>query len=221
MILVLSFLLFPGSIYYFYFENNLMHATAFLSILIAFGAMSHLADLIPKTFGYIWTNGLIISNYLSKEQNEDNIDNYIEFINDLTSKIHSKWQYLYIMIFGSIGYWIWSFDFRLMKADYMAVFGLRIPHPNGVPDLDFYLFIILGFLVGYMAWRMFIIGLFISLMGRSVKLFPKAGHPDGCGGLSPIGNLCLWNVLITGIIAFFLCAMDYIGEDSTLFYSIW
>lgn len=117
MILVLSFLLFPGSIYYFYFENNLMHATAFLSILIAFGAMSHLADLIPKTFGYIWTNGLIISNYLSKEQNEDNIDNYIEFINDLTSKIHSKWQYLYIMIFGSIGYWIWSFDFRLMKAD--------------------------------------------------------------------------------------------------------
>jgi len=192
-----------GSIYYFYFEKNPLHATAFLSIFVAFSAMKHLADLIPKTFRYIWINGLIISNYKSMAQNEANINNYIDFINDLQSKIHSKWQYLYTTIFAFIGYWIWSFDFRLMKTHYIDGLGLKVPLPIGFPDREFYLFIFLGIVIGYMAWRMFLIGIFISLMGKRIQLFPKADHPDGCGGLSPIGNICLWNVLITGIIAFF------------------
>jgi hypothetical protein len=54
----------------------------------------------------------------------------------------------------------------------------------------------LGFFVGLLTWRMIITAAQVFKLGRTFELQLQLGHPDRCGGLSPLGNLCLWNALI-------------------------
>ncbi|MBN8657757.1 MAG: hypothetical protein J0M11_18645 [Anaerolineae bacterium] len=52
-------------------------------------------------------------------------------------------------------------------------------------------FIFSCFICGIVAWHIFSVGKTISALGRIFRLDIKINHPDGCGGLSPIGDLCL------------------------------
>ena len=54
----------------------------------------------------------------------------------------------------------------------------------------------LASLVGIGLVRMSIIGRGIHRLGKRRKLHVYPYHPDGCGGLRPIGDLCLWNGII-------------------------
>jgi len=58
---------------------------------------------------------------------------------------------------------------------------------------------LIGFMLGLMAWRMVIIGWKISKLAESYKIILLVIHPDRCGGLAPIGNLCLLSALIIAV----------------------
>jgi hypothetical protein len=64
---------------------------------------------------------------------------------------------------------------------------------------------ILSFLIGFLAWRMLAVGRAVWNLPASFTLKLDVLHPDKCGGLEPLGNLCLWNALIIS------CAGIYIG----------
>jgi hypothetical protein len=57
----------------------------------------------------------------------------------------------------------------------------------------------LGFFVGLLAWRMAVTGYQVSKLGRQFDLRVQLGHPDRCGGLSPLGMVCFWNTLIISV----------------------
>jgi hypothetical protein len=85
----------------------------------------------------------------------------------------------------------------------------------------------IGLVIGLMAWRMIITGVQIWRLGRKFDLHPQLGHPDGCGGLEPLGNLCLWNALILTIPGVFLGGWialipetTYDPEYITIFYKL-
>lgn len=205
LVKILPWILVLFSIYYLYIGDNPMHASAFLAISIGLFIMDNLATLIPRTLRDIWNNGLVISHFISVEDNKKSFIDYVDFINSWVSMLNSKFQYWYALIFIIIGYWIWSYDFRLNKTYNFYISGFVFPFPK-IIDAELLLFLFLGFVVGYLTWRMFLVSLYVSLMAKRIKLFPKPFHPDKCGGLSPIGNLCLWNVLITAVIGIF-CTM--------------
>jgi hypothetical protein len=62
----------------------------------------------------------------------------------------------------------------------------------------------IGFIVGLVAWRMLVVGWSIRRLGDAFVLRIQLGHPDGCGGFRPLGELCLWNALLVTVPAMFL-----------------
>jgi hypothetical protein len=63
---------------------------------------------------------------------------------------------------------------------------------------------ILAFVMGLLIWRMIVVGIYIWRLGKTFKINPQIGHPDSCGGLEPVGNLCLWNILLIGLPGIYL-----------------
>jgi hypothetical protein len=64
--------------------------------------------------------------------------------------------------------------------------------------------ILLGSVIGLMAWRIVCVGIYVLRLGRRFNLAVQLNHPDTCGGLKSLGTLCLWNALIVTIPAVYL-----------------
>ncbi len=72
----------------------------------------------------------------------------------------------------------------------------------------------IAFIIGLMAWRMLVIGVQVWKLGKRFDLNPQLGHPDTCGGLEPLGNLCLWNALILALPGVFLGGWIILGPST-------
>jgi hypothetical protein len=72
----------------------------------------------------------------------------------------------------------------------------------------------IAFVIGLMAWRMIVISYTIYRLGKKFCLKPQLEHDDGCGGLEPLGNLCLWNMLIVAIPGIFLGGWIIVGQSA-------
>lgn len=62
----------------------------------------------------------------------------------------------------------------------------------------------IGFILGLMAWRMLVVAWRVRRLGHAFVMRIQLGHPDGCGGFRPLGELCLWNALLVTVPAIFL-----------------
>ena len=62
----------------------------------------------------------------------------------------------------------------------------------------------LAFMIGLFVWRILILGWYILRLSKTFIIHPKIGHPDSCGGLEPIGDLCLLIALVISIVGVFL-----------------
>ena len=51
--------------------------------------------------------------------------------------------------------------------------------------------------------------MFFTRLPLRLKLWPRLGDPDGCGGLRPVGTACLWNASPFILAAAFLAAIAY------------
>jgi hypothetical protein len=75
---------------------------------------------------------------------------------------------------------------------------------------------LISFAIGLMIWRMLISSIYISKMMNEFEIEPKLGHPDMAGGLSPIGNLCLWSLIIADIPIIYLSFGLLLGALTTV-----
>ncbi len=80
---------------------------------------------------------------------------------------------------------------------------------------------VVGFFLGLIVWRMLVTGVEIWKINKTFDLVPHVAHPDKCGGLEPLGNLCLYNALIVSIWGIFLGGWMMLGPftEYGLFYS--
>jgi hypothetical protein len=114
-------------------------------------------------------------------------ESYAEFVKGTQALLDSKSRQLVtaLVFCCLVSYWWW------------------LSPPTGLFGwVDLTLELVIGFVSGWLAWKMIAVGLKIRQLGRRFDLKPQLGHPDKCGGLSPLGNLCLLNGLIvspTGI----------------------
>lgn len=111
---------------------------------------------------------------------------------------------------------------------YINVYLTRIPTEQPLKFLTgFIVEPIIGFLLGIIAWKLFATGAGIIRINREFDLVPHLSHPDNCGGLEPLGNLCLHNALIVSVWGLFLGSWILLGPFTgygefytKLFYSL-
>jgi hypothetical protein len=76
----------------------------------------------------------------------------------------------------------------------------------------------LAALAGLGLWRMAVLGWHVHRIGSDPALRIQLGHPDRCGGLAPLGHLCLWNgfiVAVPGALLGFWIAAAQLGFEGT------
>jgi hypothetical protein len=112
---------------------------------------------------------------------------------------------------------------KLHSSVYLVEYSISEP-------LKFYTGILLepflGFVLGLIVWRMFVIGRYIEKLSQSFDITPKLEHPDKSGGLGSLGRLSLVNALMIGIWGTFLGGWIILGSGTkysgfyTSFYTV-
>ncbi len=88
-----------------------------------------------------------------------------------------------------VGWMIWLLDQGMLQDTYLH---LRNPFSiYGTILLMRLAFLVAGFVGGAIGWRIIVIADTISRLGRTFDFDLQINHPDECGGLRPIGDLCL------------------------------
>lgn len=151
-------------------------------------------------------------------------EQYLLFIRDFEGLLNHSVQWPTAIIFALLGFarfpyvagGFWAF-IEAPRPDYLGMILGSVPL---TPELlrSIYLLMLgpivepfIGFVIGLMAWRMLITGVEVWRFAKAFELRPHPGHPDGCGGFEPLGNLCLWHALITSIPAIYLGGWVVLG----------
>jgi hypothetical protein len=71
---------------------------------------------------------------------------------------------------------------------------------------------LIAFMLGLMIWRMYVASTSIDKLVDKFQFEPKLGHQDMSGGLSPLGNLCLWNCTIASFPSIYLSVWLSMGN---------
>lgn len=213
--LKVSFYIIPGISLFLsansWLDNDPMEASAFLAISLSLFAFLRLSCLIPKTLGNLWANSLITLNdaqlqgYDLKQTPKKTIiaGFYLHFIKSFEKILNSPCQWISGIIFATIGVWIENYFWgESLVRDLNSLY--HIIKNNFITSYEGYEFLFIGFVIGCMAWRMIAVGIQVFSMGWKLDIEPNLLHQDKCGGLSPIGYLCFWNVLITSFLGIFL-----------------
>jgi hypothetical protein len=114
------------------------------------------------------------------------------------------------------GQWALGLFFTLLVLTWAATYpAIR---STSVAGAIVYLGLVVQFLIalviGSMAWRMVVIAVQIWRLGKRFDISPRLGHPDQCGGLEPLGNLCLLNALVVSIAGIFLGGWIIFGPST-------
>jgi len=197
-----------------------MYYSALLSSAISLLLFSSLMKLIPYTLGTLWNRKII---GLKEETFNDSEKSKIDLSLNTNLYFPSKLEKQYVFYIHKFQYllnhpyqWVFAFSFSAFVFtwhDYNYSYeGQIMEH-------------VIAFVIGFMAWRMVIIGVQVWQLGRKFDIDPQLGHPDECGGLAPLGNLCLRNGLILSILGIFLGGWIIIGpstqyqDEYTIFFS--
>lgn len=192
-----------------------------ISLSLIFAAVilnfNYSMTLIPQAFAILWHRG-IIGSKVSEQSGKDEISEayeleafpekptelleseYKAFINNFEKRMNYLSGQLGFGVICALigvlaGFWEYT-NSEEFQGDYF-----KFHESHYFENSYFYAF--LGLLVGLMVWRLLTESWYISLLPMSFNISPQWNHPDKCGGLSPLGNLCLQNALMVGIFSSF------------------
>lgn len=200
--------------------SDLMFTTGVFAAVLALFTFLMLMERIPDTLATLWFQKIIAARMPMKQASDNQnmavsaslLDQYAAFIMSFESMLNSHAQWLIGIVFAFLGfvivlsqshhlYLLWpemdlkgSIYFTVQMWNASGLYGRAaiVAQP------------LLGLLLGFVAWRMTITGAKVWQLGKEFGLTPRIGHPDNCGGLEPLGNLCLWNAVILAIPAIYL-----------------
>jgi len=201
--------------------------TGVITVVVVLFAFQILLARVPETFAALWRRKLIVGNadLLETEFHPDNQQNlnpqeqaerYIAYINDFEKLLNNrKGQWAMVISFELlVNLWLGFLNFGFWNALIHRQIGL-LEVGEVVFDMA------LAALIAPMAWRLIIIGLQIWRLPDRFDLKIQFEHPDQCGGLQPLGNLCLWNILIISLPLVFLGGWLLIAKSDTSGFSFY
>jgi hypothetical protein len=169
--------------------GNVMFSTGMLAAAASLFAFQVLQRRIPETVDELWRREVLLGSAEPAQQGPWHL------AETLDQWLNHWLQYLSGTIFVGLVF-VW---FPLRNLVYRSVvFGLAIE-------------LVAAFFVGLLVWRMLVTGGFVFELGRQRRIRPQLEHPDHCGGLEPVGNLCLWNALVVSAAGAYLGAWIVLG----------
>ena len=195
------------------------------------------AKKIPEFFRELW-NRKIILDTIQLRFNSGNINDndskvidktlylkneYFKFIDEIQKRLNNSWQFLF-GIFGIMLTLLWNPIRTLNNFPLLWKDSLALPnHWNNTTVWQFFIqdnwhFLnevpvsLIAFMLGLMIWRMYVASRSINKLVDKFKLEPKFGHQDMAGGLSPLGNLCLWNCTIASFPSIYISIWLLMGN---------
>jgi hypothetical protein len=194
-IVSLHYPLFPGE------PGTVMFMSGLIAAALSLVAFQVLMQRIPSALGTLWSRGVIrakagqgIPHQANGSQHNPNEQTallpaekqYLEFLNSFERRLDHPGQWLLGLFFVSLVVVWTAIVVEFPPLGSINFFAIIIEYP-------------IGFIVGFMSWRIIVTGVEVWQLGRQFDLNPQLGHRDNCGGLEPLGNLCLWQALIVSI----------------------
>ena len=167
--------------------GTVMYVSSLIAVALALLAFQVLMRLIREMPRSLWERDVISAMTDTAGQGDGSglAAQYARYVRDFGAALNHKFQVPFATAIGLIAAsWV----------IYDSLKGVSFSTARMAWELAFAF--ALGFFVGLLTWRMIITATQVFKLGRTFELQLQLGHPDRCGGLSPLGNLCLWNALI-------------------------
>jgi hypothetical protein len=169
-----------------------LYVSGGIALLFYLLLSNELFDKFPQTIKILWQRKLLqqFSKNTLKAKNSLQKEPVLKFLQETRLQINSRLN----LVFGFSGFFIslwlvWLLDqYWILK---IPDYAKSIPAPLLLGLFTRAVFIFTCFVSGIVAWQIFVVGKRIHDLGKQFRLDVKTNHPDGCGGLSPIGDLCL------------------------------
>ena len=186
-----------------------MFSTGLFAAALALFAFEISMNRISTIFGTLWRRGSIANSGnnggrpASPQKNKDAILAYHHFMKEVEDQLNSRTQWIMAVLFGALVF-SW-FPFSRTGGRPIYLFGLGAE-------------VVIAFFIGFVVWRMVSTGWHVWRLPKRFEFEVQVLHPDQCGGLEPLGNLCLWNALIIAVAGIFLGGWISIGPTTPFAY---
>jgi hypothetical protein len=196
------------------YHHDPMLASVGLAMGIYALAFNHASAHVSDALGVLWEREWFDRDQeyskIEKTLGKHRIDeaNYETYIKKIDHTLNSRMQWIFALLGGLLMFlkyviayyrdshgWYGLLAFAKFLNDHY-VSGLPFTgdfHEKSPSAVLLAIEPILGFLLGLIAWRMFVLGVSVWRLGSQYALSMNILHPDRCGGLAGIGNMCLWN----------------------------
>jgi len=174
---------------------DLLYLSAGLAIVISILFTRDLFEQFPKVLLMLWRRKILCPRqreaaapHASPSQPARKM--FLEVIQAIPERMNNYvgpiWGVLGVVVAGWL---IWLLDTDVLQQVYL---NLRTPFSWAVLVFLVRLaFLMAGFVAGTIAWRILVIADTVSKLGKLFDFDLQINHPDACGGLRPIGDLCL------------------------------
>lgn len=203
-----------------FFAEDPLYASVMISISFSFFTSCKLMKQLPETFGIVWnrnirnsrpSEGISTDKYdlkIDDRRNNESLkpEAFTTFMQKFSSRLSRPIQWFISVGFSLIGVISWRLIYLDTHGSFIDVEPYRTVCRNLgslVKNIIEFSALVselaIGILVGLIAWRIFTIGRYITLLNRDFILRPQLLHPDRVGGLKPLGDLGLLNAMIIAI----------------------
>ncbi|HSG42088.1 MAG TPA: hypothetical protein VLA72_02930 [Anaerolineales bacterium] len=178
-----------------------MFSTGLFAAALALFAFQILMDRISTIFGTLWRRGSILGRKGKGKSKKEAVVSYRQFVKGVEDQLNNKYQWAMGGVFAVLVQ-IWYIPILLnLGSGFIILLGLVVE-------------IIIALLIGTVVWRMVSVSWQVWHLPEEYELEIQVVHPDQCGGLEPLGNLCLWNALILAVAGIYLGGWISIGPNT-------
>ena len=224
-LIVALLVLFPGNL--FKAPGPQIFGTGVITVVVVLFAFQTLLARVPATLAALWRRKLILarSNPVEEEQVPDDKQSlnpdehaasYLAYVNEFEGLLNNRRGQLGMVIAFELLVNLWL---GFLNLGFLS--NLIRGHIGFLGLSELIINMTLAALIAPMAWRLTIIGLQIWRLPDKFDLKVQFEHPDQCGGLEPLGNLCLWNILIISLPLVFLGGWLLIAQSETSSFSFY
>lgn len=178
---------------YMHVPIDILNISGGLTFLFYFFTSNELFRRFPNTVLTLWRRNLLkpkVSNHSFPNSQALKREDILEFFLETKRHLNNRAG----LVFGILGFGISLWIVWLLDMGWIINFYDNLQfYSSGLLIVLFLRISILlsGFVGGMIGWRIYVIGRQISALATSFEIDLHVGHPDRCGGLSPIGDLSL------------------------------
>jgi len=175
-----------------------MFSTGLFAAALALFVFQVLMDQISIIFVTLWRRGSIAGVKGQEKSLKKAFASYSQFILEVEDQLNNKYQWAMGVVFALLVLVWYLPNLLILGKGFIILLGLAVE-------------VFIAMLIGMVVWRMVSIGWQVWRLPEKYDLEIQVVHPDQCGGLEPLGNLCLSNALILAVAGIFLGGWISIG----------